>query len=815
MLKKLGTLLLAVSMVFGTIAVMPVSAANSTLLAEADFTGPFVPSMYDSSRATLLNPSERTTNFKLAGTNNVVTSGGALEEVNWRNLPSAVPGDPNGVVTTDEHVNGSFVPASGAKDKRVYADAGGSSPWGWNVVHAFNSTTVTTFETKLKINKVSNNSISLKVRDRGPEDNGSNTTTIDILEFAPDGNIKINKAGGAVSIYEYGSAGNLDKWIHVYVVLTGKNVDVYINGVLEANATNVELNIGACHGIGTFASWYAKPHDGQTVLFDDFIMRRISTDDSKLVFDKATIVNNAGGVNPAQKDVWLKFDKMLQSKGTVTIYKDSEPMTTGVTSVIAPEDGTRIKVSFDDELAGGSDYRIAYSGVTDIWGQTADDGQLNFSTGIKPRVVPTTLFYDDFSGADPQVGTIGGNHYSGDNRQLPEGTDSQGRPWSEASPVEGEAPGVYQKTSSGSRADFGLAYLPDSKVFDFTNLGDTLVVEVKTKKVHNQGAQIDLFNIKGTSDSTTGYLIEGRQGEGAWQGKFTFMDGNNTVMTATTGRDAWAHHFMILRVVEGASAGATKVTAEVYINGAKQGEYEVAPNGVTELSDSLHIGGAIWDDSMVFDDFIVRTLGDLTLQKSSVQEGATGVSPAGAIYMNYNMLLNNSTLSNVKVYKTGETDPVEGVSVSRLAADNTRLKITFGTALEADTEYTIDYSGLGDVLGSTVADDSTITFTTGKGLEIVNSYLTKDNTAEPFGTGTFVPKVLVNNNTGAALSGAFVYAVYNGTELESIVVNSEPNNIPAGANQEVELPAITIDNASGRNGKFLIWDGFGSMKPIE
>ena len=163
---------------------------------------------------------------------------------------------------------------------------------------------------------------------------------------------------------------------------------------------------------------------------------------------------------------------------------------------------------------------------------------------------------------------------------------------------------------------------------------------------------------------------------------------------------------------------------DLYINGKKANEASISLGGKQSLTisqiDKLLFQGSTSDKTKVdqttwVDDFISQKLVPIYLTGSTVENAATNVSiDTQQITLDFNTIVDPASLSFLKIKagtrEIGNTEYAVTVDEN----DATKAVVSFNGTLTGNTQYTIDYSGIKDVINAKPSNtaNGTIGFTT-------------------------------------------------------------------------------------------------------
>lgn len=184
-------------------------------------------------------------------------------------------------------------------------------------------------------------------------------------------------------------------------------------------------------------------------------------------------------------------------------------------------------------------------------------------------------------------------------------------------------------------------------------------------------------------------------------------------------------------------------TYELYINGKKATIQPIALKNtktdeveIKQLDKFLFMGNknTTVDQTTWVDDIISRKLVPIYLENSSIEDNAVNVpTDTAKVTLDFNTVADSTSLSNLHITAGGRELSESEYTAAINSSDATMVDITFCGELSGSTEYTVDYSGVCDLINSEDANtaNGSISFTTEEKetpFEI-NSCDASDNTA--------------------------------------------------------------------------------------
>ena len=165
-----------------------------------------------------------------------------------------------------------------------------------------------------------------------------------------------------------------DTWYHIYAVIRGGYLTVYIDG--EQVGTAVPMHTKEISDVTEFRN-FVKSWNTQDNYIADYSIKTL--ENIKLM--KSSVSDEARKVSLNTDVVYLEFSNMLSPSGeAITVYKNGVPLSdSAYTASLDEANRKRIKIQFADELSSAAEYTAEYADVTDIFGSTCS-GAISFYT---------------------------------------------------------------------------------------------------------------------------------------------------------------------------------------------------------------------------------------------------------------------------------------------------------------------------------------------------------------------------------------------------------------------------------------------------
>lgn len=260
---------------------------------------------------------------------------------------------------------------------------------------------------------------------------------------------------------------------------------------------------------------------------------------------------------------------------------------------------------------------------------------------------------------------------------------------------------------------------------------------------------------------------------------------------------------------------------DLYINGVKASNTSVDLKGkaantlnITQIDKFLFQGNknTTTPQTTWIDDVIAQKLAPLYLTGSTVENNAENVSvETKTVTLDFNTIIDSTALSALTV-KAGErvlADTEYTAAVN--SSDVTKVDITFNGALQGSTAYTIDYTGIKDVIntGDAACASGSLTFTTEEKtvpFEMTGSENTADTAVDGAVTVKFNKTVDPETLSGITVSPSVLFTA--AADGASIVIKPEFNWL---ANKEYTI----LLNNIGAADKTVIESAEVKFKTIE
>lgn len=244
---------------------------------------------------------------------------------------------------------------------------------------------------------------------------------------------------------------------------------------------------------------------------------------------------------------------------------------------------------------------------------------------------------------------------------------------------------------------------------------------------------------------------------------------------------------------------------ELYINGVKASNTSVDLKGkaantlnITQIDKFLFQGNknTTTPQTTWIDDVIAQNLVPMYLAGSTVENNAENVSvETKTVTLDFNTIIDSTALSALTV-KAGErvlADTEYTAAVN--SSDVTKVDITFNGALQGSTAYTIDYTGIKDVIntGDAACASGSLTFTTEEKtvpFEMTGSENTADTAADGAVTVKFNKTVDPETLSGITLSPSALFTA--AADGASIVITPDFNWL---ANKEYTISLNNVGAA--------------------
>lgn len=148
------------------------------------------------------------------------------------------------------------------------------------------------------------------------------------------------------------------------------------------------------------------------------------------------------------------------------------------------------------------------------------------------------------------------------------------------------------------------------------------------------------------------------------------------------------------------------------------------------------------------DDIIAQKLAPIYLMESSIQNGAENVSADSAreLVLDFNTIIDAASLGNINITAGSRSLSAAEYSASLDESDSTKVIINFNCDLSSATHYTVDYTGVKDVINGTESNsaEGTLSFTT-ENKEIPLKVMSENQTnVSPFAPVTIVFNKIVS-----------------------------------------------------------------------
>ena len=177
----------------------------------------------------------------------------------------------------------------------------------------------------------------------------------------------------------------------------------------------------------------------------------------------------------------------------------------------------------------------------------------------------------------------------------------------------------------------------------------------------------------------------------------------------------WHHIYIELE-----SLADNQIQYDVYWNGEKLNDTPIVFTLAQEAIDNAATGISRWINRInawgsgyiLLDDLGVQPVKELTLRNSTVIDGQIGADTKGPIVLDFNTLIDESTLNSITL-QTEDGQVPEGLTKRFDGIDQSRVVLEWAGDLAEKTKYVIDYSGLADIHQSK-GNAQKITFTSGQ-----------------------------------------------------------------------------------------------------
>ncbi|GEM_PF-3821444 len=626
----------------------------------------------------------------------------------------------------------------------------------------------------------------------------TSSTMVDIPVVSFKGSGKFSLIGGSADGEPAGQFTTYDIGTWYNVDITGKDgiLTTYIDGVLCDRRAAADVKPGAAGGLRRVAFDIGSAQTG-TFDFDD--MEVWGAYDEGVV-TASSVQNGEVGVN-------------IDSSLTVTFNNRMDPETLSNITLSSDNGGTEIKTTLstdmktvtitpESSLYTLTEYTLSLNEMKDLTGYDVYAEDITFTTaarayepGAGEKLIIDDSFenYTDGTGSGiPSDWTLHPNSAALDNGNFAvrSGLDSNGNRY-------------LSMRAKDQAAGFVRLY---QEISDNTN---DYLLHYRVKA--NQTLETSCVILRIVDDNT----VEFSPIQLKSSGKFSPIGGKADRPAAGVVPAYTPEQWYTIDVVSRTVGADAKITT--YVDGKMVDSAMVSEictqrlTGLRRLSVQLAKGGYT-DSELGIDDIKLYTaFEDMKLVSGSVLDGAQNVSVSDSISYTFSNMIDSETIGGIAI--TDENGRPANIT-AQLADDLKTVVLTINEALYPLSSYTVDFSGVTDVLGGSLTGYNSITFTT----EFGNLAKADVNNCA-LENGTFTADVTFRNITGSEQSFkgiAVIYKVDTQTK-DAIFEAAETFDLKLGAQEsETKKAELGDGTLTGDNYTFkvFLWDSLNGMTPI-